>query len=56
MNAISFSIKCIMMFIGGAGIGFETSAFKKGADVFVTGDIKHHDALDAKTNGIHNER
>ena len=29
------------------------SAFKKGADVFVTGDIKHHDALDAKTNGIH---
>ena len=39
--------------IGGAGIGFETSAFKKGADVFVTGDIKHHDALDAKTNGIH---
>lgn len=39
--------------IGGAGIGFETSAFKKGVDVFVTGDIKHHDALDAKTNGIH---
>ena len=39
--------------IGGAGIGFETIASKKGADVFVTGDIKHHDALDAKTNGIH---
>ncbi|UDI78167.1 Nif3-like dinuclear metal center hexameric protein [Staphylococcus taiwanensis] len=38
--------------IGGAGIGFETLAFEKGADIFVTGDIKHHDALDAKTNGI----
>lgn len=38
--------------IGGAGIGFEELAFKKGADIFITGDIKHHDALDAQTNGI----
>ena len=25
---------------------------KIGADVFVTGDIKHHDALDAKIQGV----
>ena len=25
---------------------------KMGADVFVTGDIKHHDALDAKIQGV----
>ena len=34
--------------IGGSGIGFEYEAHSNGADVFVTGDIKHHDALDAK--------
>jgi len=38
--------------IGGSGIGFEYAAAKKGADIFVTGDIKHHDALDAKIAGI----
>lgn len=38
--------------IGGAGIGFEYSAQKQGADLFITGDIKHHEALDAKTNGM----
>ncbi|GEP84716.1 NIF3 protein [Staphylococcus piscifermentans] len=38
--------------IGGSGIGFEKDAINKGADVFVTGDIKHHDALDAKTDNI----
>ncbi|SUM44120.1 NIF3 protein [Staphylococcus petrasii] len=38
--------------IGGAGIGFEQMASAKGADIFITGDIKHHDALDAKTDGI----
>lgn len=35
--------------IGGSGIGYEKFAHQKGADVFITGDIKHHDALDAET-------
>lgn len=38
--------------IGGSGIGFEYLAANKGADLFITGDIKHHDALDAKIAGI----
>ncbi|MBO3064123.1 Nif3-like dinuclear metal center hexameric protein [Staphylococcus shinii] len=38
--------------IGGSGIGFEYTAKQKGADIFVTGDIKHHDALDAKIAGV----
>ena len=38
--------------IGGSGIGFEYEAHSNGADVFVTGDIKHHDALDAKIQGV----
>lgn len=36
--------------IGGAGIGFEYKAQAMGADIFITGDIKHHEALDAKIN------
>jgi len=38
--------------IGGFGIGFEYAAAEKGADLFITGDIKHHDALDAKIAGV----
>ncbi|HFV7264862.1 TPA: Nif3-like dinuclear metal center hexameric protein [Staphylococcus aureus] len=38
--------------IGGSGIGYEYQAVQQGADVFVTGDIKHHDALDAKIHGV----
>ncbi|MCG7338605.1 Nif3-like dinuclear metal center hexameric protein [Staphylococcus sp. ACRSN] len=38
--------------IGGSGIGFEYDATRKGADIFITGDIKHHDALDAKIAGL----
>lgn len=38
--------------IGGSGIGFEYKANASGADIFITGDVKHHDALDAKTNAI----
>ncbi|AVQ33069.1 Nif3-like dinuclear metal center hexameric protein [Staphylococcus muscae] len=38
--------------IGGSGIGYELTAAKQGADIFLTGDIKHHDALDAKLAGI----
>ncbi|UXR79333.1 Nif3-like dinuclear metal center hexameric protein [Staphylococcus sp. IVB6227] len=38
--------------IGGSGIGYEMTAAKQGADIFLTGDIKHHDALDAKLAGM----
>ncbi len=38
--------------IGGSGIGFEYEAKRMGADIFVTGDIKHHEALDAKIQGV----
>ncbi|UTB80601.1 Nif3-like dinuclear metal center hexameric protein [Staphylococcus carnosus] len=38
--------------IGGSGIGYEEYAKSKGSDVFVTGDIKHHDALDAEIENI----
>lgn len=38
--------------IGGSGIGFEYKAISQGADIFVTGDIKHHDALDAAIQGV----
>lgn len=38
--------------VGGSGIGFENLAHQRGADLFITGDIKHHEALDAKTAGI----
>lgn len=48
---VNQNIKTVAI-IGGAGIGYEELAFAKGADIFVTGDVKHHDALDAKTNGI----
>lgn len=44
-------VKRIAM-IGGSGIGYEYQAAQQGADIFVTGDIKHHDALDAKTQGV----
>ncbi|MBI5975669.1 Nif3-like dinuclear metal center hexameric protein [Staphylococcus canis] len=36
--------------IGGSGIGFEYKAQSLGADLFITGDIKHHEALDARIN------
>ncbi|NWK85640.1 Nif3-like dinuclear metal center hexameric protein [Staphylococcus sp. GSSP0090] len=45
------SIKTVAI-IGGSGIGFEYDAINKGADIFITGDIKHHDALDAKISGV----
>ena len=42
----------VFTIIGGSGIGYEYQAVQQGADVFVTGDIKHHDALDAKIQGV----
>ncbi len=37
---------------GGAGIDFLEDAIKMGADAYVTGDISHHQMLEAKTLGI----
>ena len=38
--------------VGGSGASFWKAAQKKGADVLVTGDVKHHDALDAVMAGF----
>lgn len=37
---------------GGAGMDFICDAVKMGADAYVTGDLKHHEALDAQAMGI----
>lgn len=37
---------------GGAGMDFLTDAVKMGADAYVTGDISHHEMLEAKEKGI----
>ncbi|HBX47994.1 MAG TPA: Nif3-like dinuclear metal center hexameric protein [Clostridiaceae bacterium] len=38
--------------VGGSGSEFIKDALKCGCDVILTGDIKHHDALDSIYNGI----
>ncbi len=38
--------------VGGSGGSFVKSAFEKGADVLITGDIGYHDALNALSYGI----
>ena len=37
---------------GGAGDGLVGTAHRAGADVYVTGDLRHHPALDAATSGL----
>jgi dinuclear metal center YbgI/SA1388 family protein len=37
---------------GGAGDGYIPAALAAGADVYVTGDLRHHVALDARTQGL----
>ena len=37
---------------GGSGISYLTAAKKAGADVYITGDVKYHDAQAAKELGI----
>lgn len=34
--------------IGGSGMGYVNDAFKSGIDVLITGDVKYHEAYDAK--------
>ena len=36
----------------GSGIDFIEQAFKNGADTFISGDVKHHDALDYSMKGM----
>ncbi len=38
--------------VGGSGGSFIYTAYKKGADVIITGDIGHHHALEARSYGI----
>ncbi len=38
--------------VGGSGGSFLAEAHKNGADLFLTGDVTHHVALDAKTLGL----
>ncbi|KAB8128609.1 Nif3-like dinuclear metal center hexameric protein [Gracilibacillus oryzae] len=38
--------------LGGSGKGYINDARKHGADVYITGDLSFHDALDAKEQGI----
>lgn len=37
--------------IGGSGMSYADAAFSKGIDVLVTGDVKYHEAYDAKAAG-----
>ena len=38
--------------VGGAGIEYANLAKAQQADLFITGDVKHHEALDALMDGI----
>jgi GTP cyclohydrolase I len=38
--------------VGGAGCSFINSAVALNCDVMITGDVKHHDAIDASNSGI----
>lgn len=37
--------------IGGSGMSYADAAFKSGADVLITGDVKYHEAYDSKLLG-----
>lgn len=37
--------------IGGSGMSYINEAFSQGVDVLVTGDVKYHEAYDAKLAG-----
>lgn len=38
--------------VGGAGADFVSEALNRGVDVLITGDIKHHEAMDAVAAGL----
>jgi putative NIF3 family GTP cyclohydrolase 1 type 2 len=41
-----------MAVVGGSGGGLLSLAFKKGADLLLTGDVSYHHALEAETLGM----
>ncbi|MDY4006431.1 Nif3-like dinuclear metal center hexameric protein [Fusobacterium varium] len=49
---IKTEIKKIAL-INGSGMGYWRKVKSLGADLFITGDISYHDALDAKESGLH---
>lgn len=53
VNVVSSNDKIIntVGIIGGAGISYREQAFNNGIDVLITGDVKYHEAYDAKTAG-----
>lgn len=44
-------IKCVAV-LGGAGGDFFTEALALGADAYITGEVRHHDALAAASQGL----
>jgi dinuclear metal center YbgI/SA1388 family protein len=38
--------------VGGSGGGMVAKALEKGADLLITGDVGHHDALEAESRGL----
>ena len=44
-------IKCVAI-VGGSGGDFISLAAQKGADVLITGDVSHHQALTAQNHAI----
>jgi len=43
---------CKAAIVGGAGMDFARDAAQKGCDVLITGDMKHHEAIDAVAMGL----
>jgi len=41
-----------MAVVGGSGGSLVSAAFKKGADLILTGDVSHHNALEAEFSGL----
>ncbi|MCD2136866.1 Nif3-like dinuclear metal center hexameric protein [Salinicoccus halitifaciens] len=53
VNAVKGNDKEILTagIIGGSGMGYADDAFRQGIDVLITGDVKYHEAYDAKLLG-----
>jgi putative NIF3 family GTP cyclohydrolase 1 type 2 len=41
-----------LAFCGGSGASLISDALKAGVDAYITGDVKHHQALDAASSGL----
>ena len=51
-NDLKSEVKKIAL-INGSGMSYWRKVKSLGADLFITGDISYHDALDAKESGLH---